>query len=249
MNRPLRERLDRQVAEDRYLRAGELETFKQIRRDAHELDATLSTERARALGPFGRMRADEVVRTLGKTRGAINNVWRSQETFRAEAMAFSLSADSQDGLGMSQTVYPDPAKHKEIDGWITELAIVELARGPRHGMEPNASYALRWASWLGLVPYGLWSEAVADASLTEYRLGVESFVSPLLQSALDHFELVLAEGTTITDLAVAVASAIEGFWLSACVSLRDPAGRPQSIEASLATCLKLLIRGAIADRG
>ena len=237
MNRPLRERLDRQVAEDRYLRAGELETFKQIRRDANELDASLSTESARALGPFGRMRADEVVRTLGKTRGAINNVWRSQETFRAEVMAFSLSADSQDGLGMSQTVYPDPAKHKEIDGWITELAIVELA------------YALRWASWLGLVPYGLWSEAVADASLTEYRLGVESFVSPLLQSALDHFELVLAEGTTITDLAVAVASAIEGFWLSACVSLRDPAGRPQSIEASLATCLKLLIRGAIADRG
>jgi hypothetical protein len=239
-----RERLERGVAEELYIREGELEAFRQIQRDARELDSTLSTSPARALGPFARIRAAEVVSDLGKTRGAINNLWRNQENFQAAVMAYSLSASAEDGLGMGQVTYPDPARYADLDSWVAALAAVELARGPRHGMDPDASYALRWAAWLGLAPYGVWSESVAEASLVEYRLGVEKYASPLLEAALKHFGVRLADDTTLTDLAVSLASTVEGFWLNACCTEYDPVGRSQPLSTSLAVAMRLLFRGA-----
>jgi hypothetical protein len=214
-----------------------------MQRDALDLDMTIPRQGTSVVGPFARVRADEVVRSLGKTRGAINNVWKSQESFQAAVMAFSLSASAEDGLGVGGAEYRAPASFEDVDEWIGALAASELERGPHHGMEPRACYALRWAAWLGLAPYAIWSEAIATQSLTEYRLGVENY-SKLLTPALEHFGLELTNGVTLADFAVAIASTVEGFWLNACCSESDPAGRAQQLDRSLATTLLLILRGA-----
>ena len=48
----------------------------------------------------------------------------------------------------------------------------------------------------------------------------------VLQEALDHFGIDLKQGTTLNDLASAVASVIEGVWLNQCLTTRHPAIRP-----------------------
>jgi hypothetical protein len=218
-----------------------VEVFRQLQRDAVALDETMADDRAFAVGPFARLRADVVVDELGKTRGAITNVWGSQEAFRAAVMGVFLNDVS---LGLEDVRYPHPADAAGLDEWIDAWAAVEIERGPRHGMEPESRYGLRWAAWLGLVPYGIWSSAVAAASTDEFTLGTERYADDVVGPALAHFGLTVAEPTTLTDLAVAVSTAIEGVWLNACMNTADPVGRDQPIEATLATTLRLLIRGA-----
>lgn len=238
-----RKRLPRSDAEERYIRAGELEVFRQLERDGLALDESLSHDQAFAVGPFARLRAGEVVDELGKTRGAINNLWGSQEGFRAAVMAVFLNDTS---LGLSEVQYPDPVAAKDLDEWVAALARVEIERGPHHGMRPENRYGLRWAAWLGLVPYGIWSESVSQASLDEYRLGVERYASRILAPALLHFELAVRPPATVQDLAVAICSTVEGFWLNACLTSEDPLGRYPSIIDALAASLRLLVRGATA---
>ncbi len=238
-----RTRLLRGDAEARYIRAGELEVFRQLQRDGLALDESLARNQAFAVGPFARLRADVMVDELGKTRGAINNLWGSQEAFRAAVMAVFLNDTS---LGLSEVAYPDPAGSADVHAWIEALASIEIARGPRHGMPPENRYGLRWAAWLGLAPYGIWSREVAKISLDEYQLGVERFATQVLEPALQHFGLAITEPLTVRDLAVAMCSTVEGFWLNACLTAGDPLGRPGSIAAALATSLRLLVRGATA---
>jgi hypothetical protein len=234
-------RLPRSDAEERYIRAGELEVFRQLQRDGQALEQSLSRSQAFAVGPFARVRSDALVDELGRTRGAINNLWGSQEAFRAAVMATFLN---DTGLGLSEVRYPEPSDAPDLDSWIDALARVEIERGPHHGMRPENRYGLRWAAWLGLVPYGIWSETVAQASLDEYRLGAERYGDQILAPALRHFGRTLIPPTTVHDLAVAACSVVEGFWLNACLSSKDPLGRSGSICNSLATTLRLLIRGA-----
>jgi hypothetical protein len=236
-----RTRLPRGDAEARYIRAGELEVFRQLQRDGLALDESLARNQAFAIGPFARLRADVMVDELGKTRGAINNLWGSQEGFRAAVMAVFLNDTS---LGLSEVEYPDPAASASVDAWIAALARVEIARGPHHGMSPENRYGLRWAAWLGLAPYGIWSQQVAKSSLDEYQGGVERFATQVLEPALQHFDLVIAKPLTVRDLAIAMCSTVEGFWLNACLTAGDPLGRRGSIGAALATSLRLLVRGA-----
>ncbi len=236
-----RNRLTRDDASQTYIRAGELEVFRQLQRDAGALDETMADDRAFAVGPFARLRADGVVDSLGKTRGAITNVWGSQEAFRAAVMNVFLNDVS---LGVDDVRYPDPVEAATIDQWIDAWAAVEIERGPRHGMDPESRYGLRWAAWLGLVPYGIWSTTVATTSTEEFKLGAERYAADVLGPALEHFGLTVSEPTTLSDLAVAVSTTIEGTWLSSCLSATDPSGRAQSIESTLATSLRLLIRGA-----
>jgi hypothetical protein len=238
-----RTRLLRGDAEARYIRAGEMEVFRQLKRDALALDKSLARNQAFAVGPFARLRADVMVDELGKTRGAINNLWGSQEAFRAAVMAVFLNDTS---LGLSEVEYPDPTASANVDAWIEAVAQVEIARGPHHGMPPENRYGLRWAAWLGLVPYGIWSQRVARISLEEYRLGVERYATQVLEPALEHFGLVIAKPQSVRDLATAMCSTVEGFWLNACLTADDPLGRPGSIGAALATSLRLLVRGATA---
>jgi len=236
-----RERLARVDAEETYIRAGELEVFRQLQRDGAALDATLADSRAFAVGPFARVRADVVVDDLGKTRGAINNLWGSQEAFRAAVMGVFLNDDS---LGADDVRYPDPADFVTLAEWIAAWAAAEIERGPRHAMQPTNRYGLRWAAWLGLAPYGIWSETVAAASMDELRAGVDRYAKEILGPALAHFRAELAEPTTLEDLAVAAHEAIEGTWLTSCLTHDDPIGRPNPIAATLAKTLQLLVRGA-----
>ena len=238
-----RERLARVDAEETYIRAGELEVFRQLQRDGAALDATLADKRAFAVGPFARVRADVVVDELGKTRGAINNLWGSQEAFRAAVMGVFLN---DAGLGATDVDHPDPADFESLDDWVGAWAVVEIERGPRHAMQPSNRYGLRWAAWLGLVPYGIWSESIAEPSMDELRSGVERYATQILGPALAHFGAQLAEPTTIDDLAVAVHEAVEGTWLTSCLTSDDPIGRSNPLSATLATTLRLLIRGATA---
>ncbi len=235
------ERLRRSEAEETYVRAGELEVYRQLERDAAALDTSLPQERTLALGPFGRMRTDAVVDALGKTRGAINNLWGSQEAFRAAIMHLFLDDTT---LGLDDIEYPDPWSCADLDQWIERWASTEIERGPRHGMVPESRYGMRWAAWLGLVPYGIWSETVAAASMHEYRAGVDHIAGTVLQPAFEHFGVELT--ADIQDLAVAASSAIEGFWLNASLTAGDPIGRDGTIAASLAASLRLLVRGATA---
>jgi len=236
-----RERLARVDAEETYIRAGELEVFRQLQRDGAALDATLADQRAFAVGPFARVRADVVVDELGKTRGAINNLWGSQEVFRAAVMGVFLN---DAGLGAADVAYPEPASSASLDMWIEAWAGVEIERGPQHAMQPSSRYGLRWAAWLGLVPYGIWSERIAESSMDELRTGVERYAEQILGPALAHFGAELAEPTTIEDLAVAVHEAVEGTWLTSCLTADDPIGRSRPLSATLARTLQLLVRGA-----
>lgn len=240
-----RERLARDDAEQAYIRLGELEVYRQLQRDAASLDSALEDGRAIAVGPFGRLRTEAVVDELGKTRGAINNLWGSQEAFRAAIMHLLFDDET---LGRDEVTYPDPAASDSIDDWVAEWAAVEIERGPRHGMEPETRYGVRWAAWLGLVPYGIWSERVAGPSLDEYRLTVEHLAAAVLAPAFRHFGLTLATDVTVDDLAVAAAGAIEGAWLNAALTAGDPLGRPDTNVAALATTLRLLVRGATVAR-
>jgi hypothetical protein len=66
---------------------------------------------------------------------------------------------------------------------------------------------------------------------------------------LGKFGLALVEPTTLRDLAVAVCSTVEGFWLNACLSNADPLGRDGSLGDALAKTLRLLVRGATVEAG
>lgn len=242
MSASRRSRLTRDHAEQTYIRAGELEVFRQLQRDATALDEALPDSTI-AVGPFSRLRADLVVDDLGKTRGAINNLWGSQEGFRSAVMSVFLNDVS---LGLDDVDQPDPEQSPTVDDWIQRWAEAEIERGPQHGMAPQNRYGLRWAAWLGLVPYGVWSDAVAAPSIEEFRAGVTHLADEVLRPAFAHFELTVAEPATIHDLAVAASSLIEGSWLNAALSPDDPIDRDRSIAARLATSLQLLVRGATA---
>jgi hypothetical protein len=235
-----RERLSRSTAEETYVRAGELEVFRQLRRDALALDRS-GGDGVMALGPFARISTTAVVGELGKTRGAINHVWGSQEAFRAAVMR---SVVNDPDLGSSDVVYPDPTDWTDLDGWVGALAATEVQRGPRHRMSPANRYGWRWVAWLGLVPYGIWSEELAAGSLTEYRASVQHYADHVVGPALDRFGRRLVDGTSLRDLAAAVASLIEGVWLNSSLTARDPLDGDRTIEDHLARSIRLLFRGA-----
>ena len=88
-------------------------------------------------------------------------------------------------------------------------------------MAPNrpAGYSALWMLWLSAVPYGLWSESIAGPSVDENRTWIAR-LEETFQDAIDHFGLTLRAGTTVADLAVAVAGIVEGLWLNQC--LTDP---------------------------
>jgi hypothetical protein len=237
-----RARLSRDDAETTYIRAGELEVFRQLRRDAMTLDETPTGERVPALGPFARLRTDAVGDELGKTRGAINHLWGSQEAYRTAIMAAFLD---DAGLGLDEVELPDPRIADDLATWISCWAQAEVDRGPRHGVEPENRYGLRWAAWLGLVPYGIWSDTVARPSMAEFRRTVHHVAHEMLAPAFEHFGWTLVDGTTIEDVALAATSAIEGCWLNAALTDRDPIGRDFAIAQSLARTLGLIVRGAV----
>ena len=221
-------------ARRRYVEAAELVVLGQIRRDSRLLD-----EHAIAVGPFARLDANAVAAREGKTRGAINHLFGSQAAFQAETMALALSARDW----IEQIEYPDPAAFGDAEAWVDAFFTAQSARGPQHRAEPAANYAFLWALWLSAVPYGLWSEEISRSSMDEHIQWLER-LEMVLARALDRFGLCMRAGTSLNDLACAVASLTEGVWLNQCLTRHHPGDPGEPIATVLLRAGRLLWRGA-----
>jgi hypothetical protein len=228
-----RSTLPKPEARRRYVELGELAVLEQVRRDAERLDRGEI-----AIGPFARLDANAVAARDGKTRGAITNLFGSQAAFQTETMELALSAADW----VERIEYPSPADFATADEWVDAFFGGESARGPEAGAEPSVGYGMLWALWLSAVPYGLWSERVARPSMEEHTQWIAQ-LEGVLGEALAHFGLSLREGTTLNDLAGAVASLIEGVWLNQCLTARPPN------SAMLVRSGRLLWRGALESGG
>jgi hypothetical protein len=218
-------------ARRRYVELGVTAVLQQIAQDAR---------REIALGPFARLDANAVAAQDGKTRGAITNLFGSQAAFQAETMALALSA----GGWIERIEYPAPEDHATADEWVDAFFAGESARGPQHGGTPVVGYGMLWAVWLSSVPYGLWSEEVARPGMEEHVQLVRQ-LEGVFARALVHFGLSLREGTTLTDLAGATASLVEGVWLNQCLTDRHPSDPSEPIATVLLRGGRLLWRGAV----
>ena len=231
-----RSALPKDAARRRYLEMGSLAALERIRHDADVLDAN-----ALAIGPFARLDAGAVAARDGKTRGAITNLFGSQAAYQAETMNLTLDAGEIAELADR----PDPAAFADADAWVDALFAGQSARGPRHAAEPAMSYASLWALWLGVVPYGLWSERVATPSMDEYERRVAQ-LEAIFAEALAHFGLSLRPDATLVDLACGAASLIEGVWLNQCLTRAHPRDPDQPISETLVRAGRMLWRGAVA---
>jgi hypothetical protein len=229
-----RSTLPKDEARRRYVEIGQLAALEQIKRDSELLD-----RRSTAVGPFARLDAGAVAGRDGKTRGVISNLFGSQAAFQAETMERALdAADWIESLS-----YPLPADHADAGAWLDALFAAESARGPLQGGRPKVDYASLWALWLSTVPYGLWSKRISGPSMEENVQWVER-LEQVFGEAIDHFGRVLREGTSLTDLAGAVASLIEGVWLNQCLNQRHPFDPEQPIATFLQRSGRLLWEGA-----
>jgi hypothetical protein len=230
-----RSTLPRDEARRRYVELGELAALKQIHADSEQLD-----RRSIAVGPFARLDANAVAAEDGKTRGAITNLFGSQSAFQVETMELALNADPE-------AAHPAPADYATAEEWVDAFFAAESARGPRHGAEPAVDYASLWTLWLSAVPYGLWSEQISGQSMEEYGESLAR-LEPVLAEALDRFDVALRDGTTLTDLAAAIVSLVEGAWLNQCLTTRHPSDPSQPIAALLRRSGRLLWLGATVPR-
>lgn len=234
-----RSTLPKAEARRRYVELGELAVLEQVRHDAAGVDRGEI-----AIGPFARLDANEVAARDGKTRGAITNLFGSQAAYQAETMELALRAADW----IEQLVYPAPADFATADAWVDAFFTGESARGPAAGGEPAVGYGMLWALWLSAVPYGLWSERVARPSMEEHTQWIAQ-LEGVLGEALAHFGLALRAGTSLNDLAGAVASLIEGVWLNQCLTARHPSHAEEPISAMLVRSGRLLWRGALESGG
>jgi hypothetical protein len=229
-----RSTLPKDEARRRYVEIGQLAALQQIKRDSESLD-----RRSLAVGPFARLDANAVAERDGKTRGVISHLFGSQAAFQAETMARVLDA----GEWVEQVDLPAPAGHPDAGAWVEALFAAESARGPQRGARPKVDYAALWALWLSAVPYGLWSERVSTPSMEEHVQWVEKLEGAFAE-AIEHFGLQLREGVTLTDLAGAAASLIEGAWLNQCLTSTHPSHPDEPCEAFLRRSGRMLWDGA-----
>lgn len=233
--------LGRDAARERYLGLAEVVALKRIQADAASLDAG-----ATAIGPFARIDASAVAALDGKTRGVITNLFGSQAAFQAATMQLSLQATD----AVARVDFPDPADHRSLADWLEAFFAGESRRGPTHGEAPSSRYDFLWVLWLSTVPYGLWSDRVAEASMAEHRQLVARYVE-LFDRVLARFRLRLSGSTTLEDLALATANLVEGAWLDQCQTTRHPLDASRPVADLLGTAGPMLWRGAVeaAPRG
>ena len=199
-------------------------------------------DRSIPVGPFARLDANAVAARDGKTRGAITNLFGSQAAFQSETMELALSA----GDWVASVELPDPSAFDSAEAWVDAFFGGQSARGPAHAAEPAVDYGFLWALWLSAVPYGLWSERISKPSLAEHVQWLERLEQELA-SVIEHFELSLRDGATLSDLACAIAALIEGAWLSQCLTVHHPVDASEPIASLLCRSGRLLWRGAVAD--
>ena len=229
-----RSTLPKDEARRRYVEIGQLAALEQIKRDSELLD-----RRSTAVGPFARLDAGAVAGRDGKTRGVISNLFGSQAAFQAETMERALHA----GDWIESLDYPAPADHPDAGAWLDAVFAAESARGPLQGGKPVLDYAALWALWVSTVTYGLWSKRISGPSMEENVQWMHR-LEQVFGEAIDHFGRVLRDGTTLADLAGAVASLIEGVWLNQCLGTRHPFDAGEPIATFLQRSGRLLWEGA-----
>ena len=139
--------------------------------------------------------------------------------------------------------FPAPGDFSTAEAWIEALFAGESARGPQHGAEPTVNYGFLWVLWLSAVPYGLWSERISRPSMAEHAQ-LLARLEEVLEQGLDRFGARLRDGTTLGDLACAIASMIEGVWLNQCLTTSHPCDPSEPIATALRRSGLLLWRGA-----
>lgn len=229
-----RSTLPKPDARRRYVEIGELAVLEQIQLDSVALD-----DNAIPIGPFARLDAGAVASRDGKTRGAITNLFGSQAAFQTETMALALSA----AHWIDQFEFPAPKEFDTPEEWVDAFFLGQSARGPQHGAKPIVSYAFLWALWLSTVSYGLWSQEISRPAMAEYVQWVRR-LEQIFAEAIEHFALTLRDGTTVADLAGAVASMVEGAWLNQCLTACHPTDPSEPIATALCRAGRLLWLGA-----
>jgi hypothetical protein len=228
----------------RYIQLGELVLLEQIRADAEKLDAP---ENGTPLGSFARLDAGEVAGRVGKTRGSITNLFGSQAAFQFATMTLGI-ADFEDVGGVREVTYPAPSEYADPESWLEAVARIDSERGPLHGRAPTG-YAARWTLWVSLLPHGVWSKRIAGPSGSEFENWTRWIHSELLEPALSHFGLEMAPPFQAGELALAMANAIEGLWLSQAMIERYSVGDGLSVERAARNALTMLWRGATRPAG
>ena len=223
MGRVRRSGLSREEAKKRYIQLAEKVILEQVEEDARRLDGE-DDDRRKAIGPFARLSAERVAELDdGRSRGADHE--RLQEPARVPARG--------DGgrLGRSGSARgldtPDPQGFEDAGAWIEAVATFESERGPMHETESLEGYAAGWVLFLGQVPYGLWSEYIAEPSMKEFRGSAERLERGAIRPALEHFGLEVRPPLTTLDLAAAMQSMIEGLWINQCLT---PGTRPARVS-------------------
>lgn len=234
-----RSTLPKDEARRRYVELAELQVLERIRDDARDLDRG-----ALAVGPFARLDANALAAKVGKTRGALSNLFGNQAALQAATMAMALDAAEL----LEASPRPEPEGYEHAEEWLDALFLGESARGPLHRGRPAVDYGSLWALWLAAVPYGLWGERIAGPSLDEFRDSVGT-LSSLFARALDHFGLELAADVTLTDLATAAVNLVEGAWLNQCLTTEHPCDAAEPVSEALRRSGLLLWRGATASAG
>jgi hypothetical protein len=229
-----RSTLPKDEARRRYVELGELAVLEQIREDSQLLDA-----QSIAVGPFARLDAGAVAAHDGKTRGAVTNLFGSQAAFQVETMGPVLSVAEE----LEAIELPAPEAYATADEWLDAFFTGESDRGPQHGAEPAVSYATLWALWLSTVPYGIWSRRVQEPAMEEW-VGWVARLEREFSHALEHFGMRMRGGTTVHDLACAVASLVDGVWLNQCLTGRHPTDAKAPIAELLRRSGPMLWRGA-----
>ena len=109
-------------------------------------------------------------------------------------------------------------------------------------------YGFLWTLWLSAVPYGLWSEQISRPSMEEHVQWIERLEQECGR-ALEHFGGSLRDGTSLNDLACAIAGMIEGSWLNQCLTRDHPCDATEPIATALRRSGRLLWRGATEPPG
>jgi hypothetical protein len=238
-----RSNLSPDEARKRYIQLAETALLEQIQLDAQRLDREDDEDRV-AVGPFLRLSADQVADADGKSRGAITNLFKSQRQFQLQAMAHVLEDPSVD-----ESELPAPGAFRDPGEWIEAVATAESERGPIHGMEPAVGYGLNWVLWLSQVPYGVWSQRIADPSMREFRYSAERLEARVVRPGLAHFELEVRPPWTTLDLGAAMDSLIEGLWLNQCLSRDHPTAKGAETAQAARNAVRMLWQGATRPAG
>jgi hypothetical protein len=233
-----RSNLPQSDARNRYARMGSLAVLEQIQEDSQ-----LLKDQAIAVGPFTRLDAGTVAAKDGKTRGAITNLFGSQTAFQAAAMAVALDATEW----FARLKFPAPVDFADGEAWFDALLSGEATRGPAHGVKPAVTDGFLWAQWLSAVPYGLWSDQIAKPSMAEFMQTVGR-LEQAIRAALEHFGLMMGDDNSVSDLACATASLIEGSWLKQCLTKRHPLDKSEPAATLLRRSGRMLWRGAVVPR-